>query len=270
MATKKVRKKVGLALGSGGIRGLAHVGVIRSLLDNNIPIDYIAGCSIGAWVAAHYALYNDLEKLSEFTVGKKQEKLRSFLEISLEGGLIKGKKLETLLDDWLDHKTFADIKTPLKVNAVDVLTGREIIFDSGSLGHAVRTSMSIPGIFRPIKENGMMLVDGGICNPVPDNIVREMGADVVISVNLDDFRSEKPYAESDMSITGITARMIEIMRHYLALNSLQSSDVIIMPPVAKYSNWREYFWNNAGEDIARVGVETTEKLIPTIRNLIAS
>ena len=260
---------MGLALGSGGIRGLAHVGVIRTLLRHNIPIDYIAGSSIGAWVGAHYALYKDFDRLNEFTIGKKQEKFRSFLELSLKGGgFIKGEKMELMFDEWLEHKTFADVQIPFKCNSADLLSGGEVVFESGPLAHAVRVSMSIPGMFRPVHERGMVLVDGGICNPVPDDIVRRMGADVVIAVNLDDFHADGRYQEADMGLTNVANRSIEVMRHFLALNSIRNSDILIVPSVAKYSNWKEYFWNDAGEAIAKVGEEATEKVIPALKFIL--
>ena len=93
------RKKVGLALGSGGTRGCAHVGVIKALVENNIPIDYIAGCSIGAWVAACYGLYRNVNVLAEYTVGNRWEKFYSFLEAGRTGGVIKGEKMEKLLTE---------------------------------------------------------------------------------------------------------------------------------------------------------------------------
>lgn len=266
---KKQRKKVGLALGSGGIRGIAHVGVIKALHKHNIPIDYIAGSSIGAWVGAHYALFQDAERLEEFTVGKKQEKFRSFMELSLRGGgFIKGERMEALFDEWLEHKTFADVKIPFRCNAVDLISGDEVIFDSGSLAHAARVSMSIPGMFRPVHENAKVLVDGGVVNPVPDDIVRRMGADVVVAVNLDDFRADGRYREEDMGLANVANRTIEVMRHYLALYSMKNSDVIIVPPVAKYTNWREYFWNDAGRDIERIGAEAAEKVMPALKFIL--
>jgi len=250
------------------VRGLAHVGVIKTLLKHKIPIDYIAGSSIGAWVGIHYALFKDYEKLHDFTVGKKKEKFRSFLEPTLTGGLIKGIKMEALFDEWLEHKTFDDLKIPLKAVATDLLTGNEVILDKGPLSFAARTSMSIPTIFSPVHHNGIVLVDGGISNPVPDDVAKRMGADIVVSVNLDDFRGDGRYTEEDMSLTGVASRSIEVMRHYLALHSLKDSDIIIAPPVAKYSNWKEYFWNDMGEEIAKIGEDATEKIIPALKLLL--
>lgn len=263
-----VTKKIGLALGSGAVRGLAHIGVIRTLLHHAIPIDYIAGTSIGAWVGAHYALFADIEKTETFTIGKKKEKLLSFLEPSMSGGLVKGKKLERLLDEWLDGRSFHNTKIPINVVATDLVQGSEVVFDSGNLAFAVRASMAIPGLFQPITHAGKILVDGGLCNPVPDNVVRRMGADIVIAVNLDYFQEQEGFTEGDRSLNKIVVRTGEIMRHFLAHYSMKSADIIIQPKLKKYSSWREYFMNDIGSEIVALGAQEMEKAIPALQKLI--
>jgi len=268
-----VRKKVGLVLGSGGIRGLAHVGVLKVLLKNKIPIDYIAGCSIGAWVGVHYALYKDLARLTDCTVGMKQEKLRSFFEPTMQGGFIKGEKLETLFNEWLGNKTFADTKIPVKLVATDLVAGKQVVLDKGSLAHAARVSMAATGAFSPIIEGDRILADGGVCNPVPDDIVKAMGADIIISVNLDNFNELDRFVIKEMKELGVmnvASRSLEVMRHHLAVYSMKDSDVIIAPEVAKFSNWKEYFWNDAGDAIVKAGEVATEKKIEKIKKLLTT
>ena len=181
------RKKVGLALGSGGVRGLAHIGVLKALLKHNIPIDYLAGSSIGAWVAAHFSLYGDIAKTEDFTVGKKKEKFLSFLEPNMSGGLVKGEKIEMLLDEWLGGSSFSDLKIPLKIVATNIISGQKVIFTEGKLATVVRASMAVPGLFKPVIINNQSLVDGGISDPVPVDLLRESGAEIIIAVNLDFF-----------------------------------------------------------------------------------
>jgi NTE family protein len=262
-------KKVGLALGSGAVRGLAHIGVIKTLLKHNIPIDYISGSSIGAWVGAHYALYKDIEKTEEFTVGKKKEKLLSFLEPSLSGGLIKGEKVEALLDGWLGISYFKDAKIPVRVIATDLVRGEPVVFDSGRLGFAVRASMAIPGLFMPVKFQDKILVDGGVSNPVPDDIVKAMGADIVIAVNLDNFQGQESLDGDNLSLNKIAIRSAEVLRHYLSQYSIKHADIIIQPKLKKYSSWREYFMKDVGSEIVRIGEEETEQFIPRIKELLA-
>ena len=129
----KKRKKLGVALGSGGPKGLYHIGVIKELVKNGIPIDYLAGSSIGSWVGGHYALFQDIEKLEELTNGRKIEKLISMFEFSFSGGLIKGKKLEQLLDEWLEGARFSDLKIPFRAVATDLMAGVPVVFQTGDL-----------------------------------------------------------------------------------------------------------------------------------------
>ena len=264
-----MRKKLGLALGSGAVRGLAHIGVIQALVKNDIPIDYIAGTSIGAWVGAHYALYQDLARLEEFTVGKRKEKLMSFLEPSLAGGLIKGEKLGILLEEWLGHATFEDLKIPLRIVAADLISGEQVVFDRGSLALATRASMAVPGVFRPVPFEGKLLIDGGICNPVPDSIARAMGADVVLAVNLDNLASAKIFPGKKIGMSNVALRTLEVARHHLARYSLRNSDFILTPAVAHYASISDYFARGAGEEIVEAGEAETEKIIPELRRTLA-
>lgn len=262
-------KKLGLALGSGGVRGLAHIGVLKTLLRHNIKIDYIAGTSVGAWVAAHYALFQDIEKTAEFTTGKKKEKFLSFLEPSFDGGLVKGQKLEAMLDDWLNKKTFANTKIPLKINATDLISGEEVIFNKGKLSFAVHASMAVPGIFKPVIWGKRALSDGGLSNPVPDNIVKQMGADVVIAVNVNYFHSPLNIAPEKIGFGKVAERTDVIIGHYLAKYSMRNADFIIQPSLVKYSSWNDYFTKNQGEEIVKIGELETEKIIPQIKTALS-
>jgi NTE family protein len=261
-------KKVGLALGSGGVRGLAHIGVLKALVKNDIPIDFIAGSSIGSWVGAHYALLKDISKLEEITTGKKQEKIFSFAEISFTGGLIKGEKLEKLLNEWLHYANFDNLKIPLKIVATDLVTGEEMVFSEGSVALAVRASMAVPGFFKPVKIGDKILVDGGVLNPVPDGIVKKMGADIVISVNLDNYEDKKTSEREYNSFKEVASRSLEIMRQYLAKDSMRDSDFIIQPPLKEYSSWLDYFTKDKGAEIVAIGEKETEKIIPELKNRI--
>lgn len=262
------RKTIGLALGSGAVRGFAHIGVIKTLVKHNIPIDYISGSSIGSWVGAYYSLYQDIEKLEEFTIGKRKEKFLSFLEPTLSGGIVKGERLQTMLDGWLGRASFSDLKIPLDTVATDLISGKQVIFNQGNLALAIRASMAVPGVFRPVKFGKMLLVDGGISNPVPDDLVKNMGADIVIAVNLDN-RDNFKYIEKRLDFAAVAVRTIEIMRQNLADYSIQYSDIIIKPDLAKYSSWAKYFLSGQGRQIVSIGEKETEKIIPQLKKLIA-
>ncbi len=268
---KKRNRTIGLAFGSGGVKGLAHVGVIKSLLENDIPIDYIAGTSIGAWVGAHYALYQDIEKLEKFTVGRKIEKMQSLLELTLKGGLVKGSKVQNLLDEWLGNMDFESTGIPVKVVATDIISGEQVVFSHGKLAPAVYASMAVPSIFTPYIYHGRILVDGGVSNPVPVNIVKDMGADIVIAVNLDNYRLDGIFEREDSSsLPKVTVRSIDLMRHYLAQFCVKDADVVIEPHNSseELSKWRNYFTGDIDSLHIRLGQEVTERQIGKIKELI--
>ncbi|MFA6537380.1 MAG: patatin-like phospholipase family protein [Patescibacteria group bacterium] len=265
------RKKVGLALGSGGIRGLAHVGVIKKLIENDIPIDFIAGSSIGSWVGAHYALFQDIKKLEEYTLGKKKEKFLTFLEPTINGAFSKGEKLTKLLEQWLDDAEFKNTKIPLAIVATDLITGKTVIFKKGKLVPAIRASMCIPTIFTPIKIGKNLLVDGGLSDPVPDELLRKMGADIVISVNLDNYiKNEKFNANLKFGLSRTALRSLNILRYHLARHSTASSDIIIEPytPAVGIKSFRDYFTNKNGQQLIKNGEKETAKVIEKIKILL--
>jgi len=263
------RKTIGLALGSGGVRGLAHVGVLKALEENNIKIDYIAGSSVGAWVGAHYTLYQDIDTLKEFTIGKRKEKMLSFLDASFSGGLIKGKKLEKMLNSWLNKGNFSDLKIPLSIVATDLIKAESVIFNTGSLALAARASMAIPGYFKPIVWEDKILVDGGLTNPVPDDIVKQMGADIVISVNLNNFQIPIKFKKDEPSVTEVALRTNEIIQCYLAKYSLKQTDILIQPYLGHHSSWKRYFMNDkGGEDVVKIGEDAMLAALPELIKII--
>ena len=264
------RKKVGLALGSGAVRGLAHIGVLKVLQKNNIPIDYIAGCSIGAWVSACYALYQDVDKVAELTVGNKKEKMAIFLEPTLRGGIVKGEKAIKLLKKYFGDLELKDLKIPTRIVATDLGSGDRVVFSEGSVVDALRASMSVPYVFAPLEKDGMILVDGGISNPVPDNIVRDMRANIVISVNLDNFLKNKIDNWQEQSFTDKMARSLDVMRHYLANYAMTSSDIIIEPDtkLSGIRSWKTFFTKGEDKKMIKIGEEETEKQIEKIKKLI--
>lgn len=185
--------KVGLTLGSGSSRGWAHIGVIEALKDSDIPIHFVAGSSVGAFIGAIFAS-GGLEQLKKYVIEMDGESMFSFSDLSLiRPGLLDGdKKLQQLFGMHSDKKDFSELEIPLKMVAVDMHSGDPVILDSGDLLHALRASMSYPGIFAPVNYKNRWLVDGGVLDPVPVGVTRSMGADIVIAVNLDsDLMSRK-------------------------------------------------------------------------------
>ena len=183
---KKIKnKKIGLVLGSGGSKGLAHIGVIKALKNNNINIDYIVGSSIGALVAADFALFNDIYKLEEIFLNHNWKTGLSIIDPSFNGGLVKGIKLEKLIKEIIGNFNFSKTKIPLAIATTDLIAGNSVIFKKGNILKAVRASMAVPIIFQPIEYKDKLLADGGLSNPLPVDVVKSMGANFVIAVNLD-------------------------------------------------------------------------------------
>ncbi len=251
---------------------MAHVGVIKILLGNNIPIDFVAGSSIGAFVGAHWSKYQDFDLLKQAVLGGKKEKLRALLEPAWRGGLVKGDKLQKLLEIYLGKKTkIEELKTLFSATAVDLISGREVVFSKGDLVSVVRASMCIPGIFEPVAYQKMLLVDGGVTNPVPANVVKKMGADIVISVNLDAQEVERYNSGKMPSIRSVASRVFDITRNTLANVHDAETDIEIQPEIAVdgLKSWEEFFTQKGKEEeFMRAGEEATRKKLKEIRLLL--
>ncbi len=178
-------KKVGLALGSGGARGLSHISVIRYIENMGIPIHKIAGSSIGAIVGASYAC-GTIEKLKNDALSITRKELFSIFDLTFPtSGLLKGDGLIRFLEKYIPKDALLeDLPVELSVLATDYYSGRSVIFNKGPVLDAVRASISIPGVFVPVPYRKTYLVDGGVANPLPVETVKMMGADLTIAVNL--------------------------------------------------------------------------------------
>lgn len=256
--------KIGLALGSGSAKGLAHIGVLKVLEKHNIPIDYIAGSSIGAMIGAYYARNPTIIALEELIYKISERKLSSILDITMKGGIIKGMKIEKLLEETLEGASFDTMKVPFAAVATDLSNADMVTLTGGDLIKAIRASISIPGFLRPLEYKGRILADGGLSNPVPVDVVAKMGADIVIGVNLDTLYV-KDGPVSIPPLTRIPSRSVNILRHHLALKSTRSSDVIISPLV--YSgmiSWRDFFTRSRLEEFIAEGERAAEKALPQI------
>jgi len=178
------RKKVGLALSGGGARGWAHIGIIRALQNAGIKIDMIAGTSIGSLVGAIY-LAGELDELEVFVRDLEWKDVLSYFDMVFPTkGLLDGNKITELLSTRLKKLKVEDTPIHFCCVATDIKTGEEVHITKGSMVDAVRASIAIPGIFTPLQKNGQFLSDGGVVNPLPIDVVKKMGADVVIAVNL--------------------------------------------------------------------------------------
>ncbi len=268
MPIAKQTKKLGLALGSGAFRGFAHIGVIKSLVKNGIKINYISGSSIGAWVAAYYALFQDVEQLKKDLTENPKDNFLMLLDPTASGGLISGAKFYSYLKKSLQNKTFADTKIPLTILTTDLNSGSPHVFSTGELALAVRASTSIPILFKPVPFEDKLLVDGGLSNPIPGKLLKDQGADVVIGANL---YHKNEFIKDKFSMTRIALRSARIGLYNLAQADLQFCDVKIAMDISAYeqeSNLSKYFTKSIAEQIIKIGEEATDKLIPEIKLML--
>ncbi len=261
---KTKRKKIGLALGSGGLKGFAHVGVIKVLEENNIPIDFIAGSSIGALVGGLYAANKDIKQLEEIIFTTDVKKGLGLLDPCLSKGFLRGRKIEEFVNHYLYRKNFDDLKIPLAVVATNLRTGEAEIIQSGDLTSAIRASISVPIVFQPVKREGKLLIDGGMTMPIPIKVLKQMGADIVIAVNLyNAFERPKRFPKISMSLIG--NETLEIMLYQITKRDIVEADVAIAPDVDGYSvlealrQRRKIF--RLGEEVAREKINLIKELI---------
>jgi NTE family protein len=178
-------KKIGLALGGGAAKGLAHIGVLKALDEANIQIDFVAGSSMGALIGAAYVAGIPIDSIEQIALKIEKGDIIKLIDPTIPtSGFINGKKIEDFLLTHLGNKKIEDTQIPFSVTAADILTGKQYIINKGDLVKAVRTSISIPAVFDPQKYHDITLVDGGLIDPIPMNAVMEMGAEFIIAVNV--------------------------------------------------------------------------------------
>jgi NTE family protein len=175
--------RIGLALGGGGARGWAHIGVLRALERAGIKPDLVCGTSVGALVGA-LALAGRLDALEDWALGLNRFRLAGYLDFRVRGGMISGNRLTAALREHLGDLKIEELPIPFACVATDLLTGHEVWLRQGNVAEMLRASFSLPGLFSPVEVDGRWLVDGALVNPLPVSVCRAMGARVVIAVNL--------------------------------------------------------------------------------------
>jgi NTE family protein len=217
--------KISLALGSGGLRGLAHIGVLKVFEQENIPVHMIAGCSIGSLIGALYAagLTPDMmEKLA------KSLQRRHWIDFIVPtNGLVAGERVLEMMQLLTKNKTFDQLEIPLAIVATNLSKGEEMVFTTGTVAEAVRASISVPGIFVPYTIGDDSYVDGAVINPTPIDIARHMGGGLVIAVDL-------AHAATVSTVTNmfdVILMSIDIMERELLKLRLVHSDILIQPKV---------------------------------------
>lgn len=263
-AIPEERQKVVLVLGSGGSRGLAHVGVIEELENLGIVPDMIVGCSSGAIVGALYAQYKDIGKVKEILIDLTQEDLVDF-SLFQKYALSTRDKLETFLEEHLTVTDFALLQIPFIAVATDLHKGEPVYFREGELHPALLASAALPALFPPYKIGDRMYVDGGICDPLPVQFARSLGDAVIIasdiSPSLDGFHTE--------NLLEVVRKAFEIAYQRLAYAAQQEADILLVmnfldidSPIADGVNHRLY---ERGKEAVRNQSEQIQELLGSAR-----
>lgn len=223
------RPKVGLALGSGAARGLAHIGVLKVLEREGIPVDMIAGSSMGSLIGAIYANGADLTMIEQLAIHLKRS---HWLDFTLpRRGLVAGERIRELVRLLTHRKNLEELRIPTAVVATDLTRGERVVFTSGPIDLAVRASVSIPGIFEPVEWEGRTLVDGGVIDRVPASVVREMGADVVIAVDV----IPQTGRLKIRNIFDVITQSLEVMERQMTGPKIGAADVVLQPDMSDIS-----------------------------------
>ena len=258
------RPKIGVALEGGGALGLAHIGVLQWFEDHHIPVDYVAGTSMGGLVGGLYATGKSPRELEQIVAAqswdiiiggqtpyqdlsyRRKEDFRdypTFLQLglkkglSLPAGLNAGHQISLLIDretlPYAELKSFDDLPIPYRCVATDLVTGKAVVFSNGSLPLAMRASMSIPGVFKPVRDGDQVLVDGGLVGNLPTDVVRQMGADVVIAVHLEIAPAKADEIQSFFSVLG---RSIDVIVRENELRGLAGADLVVKVDVHDFTS----------------------------------
>lgn len=255
------RPLVGLALGSGAARGLAHIGLLEVFTQEGIPIDAVSGTSIGALLGGLFLAGWSAEFLDKFAKSIRKKHIISTLDFVLppKRGLIDGYHIEAMLKRMLRIKTFEELPKPLATISADIVTGQRVVHDSGDLVKGIRASISVPGVFVPIQDQDKMLVDGGVVDPVPVDILYESGVDIVIGVNV--MRRPSPGWVPD-GIIDILLNMTDIMGFKIFETQPLKGTIIIEPLKEHHFGGMEF---EKAAELIELGKEAATKALPEIK-----
>ena len=240
-------RKVGLALGSGAAKGLAHIGVLAALHEQGIQIDMIAGTSMGSLVGALYAMGKDVDQIKRLAIDLGPKRFSFLADLALpKSGFIRGRKIKNMLRSIIGDIEFRDLEIPFACSATDIESGQEVVIRQGLVREGVRASCSIPVILTPTKLGDRYLVDGGLLDPVPVRILHEMGADFIIAVSVIPAEQQEPSEArpenkepKEPNILSIAMQTVNIISGQRLKTSLIGADVIIEPQVA-HIGWGDF------------------------------
>lgn len=253
------KPKVALVLGGGAARGFAHIGVIRALEQEKIPVDLIVGTSVGSLIGAIYASDRNSFELEWTAFMLEKDSIFDFGIMNAFSGMgfAKGEKLEAFVKSKVSTVNIEDLKIPYAAVATDLNRGTRVVLDKGPVSMAVRASSAIPGVFQPVSHQGRMLVDGGVVDNIPVSVAREKGADIVIAVDIGEHVINFNIADAiDVMLQSIT-----IMGAENAKYKKKDADVLIAPKVGDVG----MLDFTQKKRCMTAGIEATIKMIPDIK-----
>jgi Predicted esterase of the alpha-beta hydrolase superfamily len=255
--------KIAFALGSGGPKGLAHIGIMKVLLGEGILPSIITGSSIGALIGGAYAKLGSIEKVENIATSSDMKTVLTVLfDPTLKMGIVRGKKVTNFIEKNIGDAEISSLVPKFFPVATNFNTGESFVFESGSLVTGIRASISIPIFFEPVRYKDFLLMDGGLSDAVPVKVAKEKGADFVIAVNLYGKLSETPYRKvSSVNFYKIFSDSIDILQYNLAKENCRDADVVIAPDVQDIG-W-DYFWKPV--EVIERGVKAAVEKIPEIK-----
>ena len=253
-------RKIGLALGGGSARGLAHIGLLQVFEEEKIPVHLVVGTSIGSMIGAFYAAGTNLQYLTGIARHLNWQQILDPKFSRL--GLCRGDKLEELVALLVGRKTFQDLKLPFAAVACDLKTGQEVLLSEGDVARAVRASCSLPGILKPVQWGDKLLVDGGVCGRLPVKAARKFGADLVIAVDVGGW----PKQGEIKNAFQVLNQTFHIFEARLAQEQGSEAELFIRPNVGQIGPERL----DLADELIALGREAAVKALPQLQKMIGS
>lgn len=254
------RPRIALVLGGGAARGFAHVGVIRAIEQEKIPIDLIVGTSVGSLIGALYAHEMNSFELEWTAFTLERDDLLDYALLSATMGPIRGERLEMFVNKKIPVTNIEALKIPFAAVATDLNRGTRVVLDRGPLARAIRASCAIPGVFQPVEHQGRMLVDGGAVDNLPVAVAREKGADIVIAVDI----SQNVTNYNITNLIDVTLQAVNIMFAENVINKRRDADVLISPAVGSVA-MMDF---TQKKRLMQAGMEAGQQAAPAIRQAI--
>ena len=262
----KKNYKIGIALGGGAARGYAHIGVLHAIEEQNIPISFVSGTSIGSFIGALYTSGNI--KIFEDKIRSRNSFMKDVLfkldPIFPKLSIMNGNEVVKVFKEITDVRTFEELNIPLTTVATDIINNKKIESNSGDLINAIKASIAIPGVLTPTYINDSLCVDGGLIDPVPLQSIVDMGADITIAVNLYGLQSSKKN-DSKYNIIDIVDRSTKIILNNITHLSFKNNepDILIEPPIDQFYGW-DFHKSN---ELIQIGYEETLKVLDSNKDL---